>query len=32
MDNAAVTYQDILIFFIKESNSWKVDKAEWQKE
>ncbi len=32
MDNAAVTYQDILIFFINESNSWKVDKAEWQKE
>jgi len=30
IDNAEVIYQDILISFIKEGNSWKVDKAEWQ--
>jgi hypothetical protein len=30
MDNAVVTYQDILIVFSKENNSWKVDRAQWQ--
>jgi len=30
MDKAVVTYQDILIFFAKKNDSWKVDRAEWQ--
>jgi hypothetical protein len=28
--NASLSYQDIFISFIKESGSWKVNKAEWQ--
>lgn len=30
MDNASIIYQDILISFVRERDSWKVDKAEWQ--
>ena len=32
MDNVSLAYQNILIFFIKEADSWKVDRAEWQEE
>ncbi|MFA4941051.1 MAG: hypothetical protein WC582_00430 [Patescibacteria group bacterium] len=28
--NASISYQDILISFIQEGGSWKVNKAEWQ--
>lgn len=31
MGNASVSYQDVLISFSKENDSWKVNKAEWQK-
>ena len=31
MGNASIFYQDVLISFTKENNSWKVSKAEWQK-
>lgn len=30
MGNASTIYQDVLLFFVKERDSWKVDKAEWQ--
>ncbi|MDD5290541.1 MAG: hypothetical protein PHZ04_00280 [Patescibacteria group bacterium] len=32
MDNVSLTYQNILISFVKEADSWKVDGAEWQNE
>jgi len=31
MSNGATSYQDLLLNFVKERNSWKVDSATWQK-
>ena len=31
MSNGATSYQDLLLSFVKERNSWKVDSAVWQK-